>query len=56
MVKQRLKTDVIESERYVKVKADHWLHALGYMTVAADIFMGSGSHIAMPTIETAPMQ
>ena len=55
MVKQRLKDDVIESERYVKVKPDHWLHALGYMNVAADIFMGSGSHIAMPSVETTPM-
>ncbi len=52
MVKQRLKDDVIESERYVKVQADHFLHALGYMYAAMEVFEASGSHIVLPTLET----
>ncbi len=56
MVKQRLKDDVIESERYVKVKADHFLHALGYMYVAADIFAGSSNHFAMPDVTTTTIK
>ena len=52
MVKQRLKDDIIESERYVKVQADHFLHATGYLTAAIELFEGSGSHIVLPTIET----
>jgi len=56
MVKQRLKDDVVESERYVKVKADHFLHALGYMYLAADIFSSSGSHFAMPTMTTTKIK
>ena len=56
MVKQRLKDDVVESERYVKVKADHFLHAVGYMYCAADIFAGSSSHFAMPSMTTSKMK
>jgi hypothetical protein len=56
MVKQRLKDDVIESERYVKVQADHFLHALGYMFAAIEIFEGSGSNIVLPTVETTKIQ
>lgn len=56
MVKQRLKDDVIESERYVKVKADHWLHATGYMYCAIDVFEGSSAHFAMPTVTTTKIQ
>jgi hypothetical protein len=56
MVKQRLKDDIVESERYVKVKPDHFLHALGYMYCAMDIFEESGSHIVLPTVETTTMQ
>jgi hypothetical protein len=56
MVKQRLKDDVIESERYVKVQPDHFLHALGYMYAAVDIFEGSATNIVQPTVETTKMQ
>ncbi len=56
MVKQRLKDDIVESERFVKVQADHFLHATGYMYTAASIFNASSAHMALPTIETATMQ
>ena len=52
MVKQRLKDDVIESERFVKVQPDHYLHAFGYMMTAISIFEGAATHIAMPTVGT----
>jgi hypothetical protein len=46
MVKQRLKDDEVEAVRYVKIKADHLLHSLGYMYLASRIFAGATSHIA----------
>jgi len=56
MVKQRLKDDIIESERFVKVKADHYLHATGYMMAAISVFEGSSQHLAMPTVETTQIK
>lgn len=55
MVKQRLKTDNVEQVRYVKIKADHFLHALGYMYCAIDVFENSQTHIAIPTLTTTKM-
>ncbi len=55
MVKQRLKDDSVEEVRYVKVKPDHFLHALGYLFCAIKVFESSTMHIAMPTISTTKM-
>ena len=56
MIKQRLKDDEVEAVRYVKVKPDHFLHATGYMKLAADIFGDSITHIAMPSITTTKIK
>ena len=46
MVKQRLSDLEVEAVRYVKVKADHLLHSLGYLKLANDIFGDSTVHTA----------
>jgi len=56
MIKQRLKDNEVEAVRYVKVKPDHYLHAVGYLKTAIDIFGASQSHIVKPTVTTTKMQ
>lgn len=56
MIKQRLKDDEVEKVRYVKVKADHLLHSLGYMYLASQIFAGETMHIAVPAIGVTQMR
>ena len=56
MIKQRLKDDEVEAVRYVKVKADHYLHSLGYLRLAVDIFGANTIHIARPSISVATMK
>lgn len=55
MVKQRDPDDEHKA-RYVKVKDDHLLHALGYSRLAQDIFGDATTHIAMPTIGSTHMK
>lgn len=55
MVKQRDPEDEHKA-RYVKVKADHLLHSLGYAMLAQEIFGDSTSHVAMPTIGSSHIQ
>jgi hypothetical protein len=52
MIKQRMDPNNAEAVRYVKVNPDHYLHTLGYMKLAIDIFGGSVSRIAMPSVST----
>jgi hypothetical protein len=56
MIKQRLKDDEVEAVRYVKVKADHFLHSLGYLYLASCIFANSTSHVAEIDIGTTQMK
>ena len=56
MVKQRIKKEGSEIERYVKVKADHFLHALGYAYMANIIFAETAISVVLPDISTVKIK